>query len=120
MRVGKHKTDGNNDWKIGDMPITETESYKYLGDVITNDGKNASNIKNRKDKAISTTIAIKTIATNDIFRDIETSVITADWFDNQCSQASVTVFSSGETIIWRPLCKQEQTTSKVAARYKDP
>lgn len=75
MRVGKHKTDGNNDWKIGDMPITETESYKYLGDVITNDGKNASNIKNRKDKAISTTIAIKTIATNDIFRDIETSVI---------------------------------------------
>ena len=40
MKVGKH-TDKTNEWKVGEMTITETNRYKYLGDIITNDGKNA-------------------------------------------------------------------------------
>ena len=40
MKVGKHRNNENDDWKIGDMTINETKSYKYLGDIITEDGKN--------------------------------------------------------------------------------
>ena len=43
MCVGRHKGK-NHEWKIGDMPIQETVRYKYLGDMITHDGKNAENI----------------------------------------------------------------------------
>ena len=75
MKVGKHKKDANNEWKIGEMPISETKSYRYLGDIITDDGKNAKNLENRRNKTISTTISIKTIVTNDVFREIGTAVI---------------------------------------------
>ena len=75
MKVGKHDRNENNDWKIGDMPINKTKSYKYLGDIVTDDGKNTKNIESRHDKTISNTISIKTIATNDIFRDIGTTVL---------------------------------------------
>ena len=75
MKVGKHDKNGNNEWKIGEMPISETKSYKYLGDIITNDGKNTKNLENRRNRTISTTISIKTIATNDVFRDIGTAVL---------------------------------------------
>ena len=75
MKVGKHRNNENDDWKIGDMTINETKSYKYLGDIITEDGKNTKNLESRRNKTISTTISIKTIASNDIFRDIGTSVL---------------------------------------------
>ena len=45
MRVGRHKTTNTMPWKIGDMQIEETKTYKYLGDVISNDGKNGKNIE---------------------------------------------------------------------------
>ena len=75
MKVGMHKKDNINDWKIGDMPINETKSYRYLGDIITDDGKNEKNLENRREKSISTTISVKTVATNNIFNEIGTSVI---------------------------------------------
>ena len=38
MRVGKHnKTD--EIWKLGEMVLEETKRYKYLGDIMTPDGK---------------------------------------------------------------------------------
>ena len=49
MRIGKHK-EKRKEWKIGDMPITETSEYKYLGDWITDDGKNKLNIEMRRKK----------------------------------------------------------------------
>ena len=60
MRVGQHQNNEGNEWKIGEMTINEneTKSYKYLGDIVTDD------------KTISTTISIKTIASNDIFREM--------------------------------------------------
>ena len=75
MKVGKHDKSGNNGWKIGEMPISKTKSYRYLGDIITDDGKNTKNLENRRNRTISTTISIKTIATNDVFRDIGTAVL---------------------------------------------
>ena len=58
MRVGKHVKGNVEQWKIGDMPIDETKSYKYLGDIVTDDGKNAKNIEARRIKANTTTVSI--------------------------------------------------------------
>ena len=75
MRVGRHGNDKTNNWKIGDMPINETESYKYLGDIVTADGKNTKNLETRREKAIATTISIKTITSNEIFTEIGASTL---------------------------------------------
>ena len=48
MKIGK-KTQETS-WKLGDMNIGTCDSYTYLGDVITPDGKNTDNIKSRKRK----------------------------------------------------------------------
>ena len=75
MKVGKHDTTEKKNWKIGEMPINETKAYKYLGDIITDDGKNTKNIEARKAKSTATTISIKTIASNEAFKEVGTSVI---------------------------------------------
>ena len=74
MLVGKHKESGNT-WKMGNMNIKETKEYKYLGDIITNDGRNKKNLLNRKAKLQATTTNIHTIASSDILNRIETSVL---------------------------------------------
>ena len=74
MRVGKHRGE-TTEWKIGTMSIKETESYKYLGDIVCNDGKNTRNLEARKSKTISNTISIKTMAANEVFREIATPVL---------------------------------------------
>ena len=74
MRVGRHE-DETKEWKIGDMPILETTSYKYLGDLLTNDGKNMKNIEMRKSKAKATTASINCIAANEVLRMVESNVL---------------------------------------------
>ena len=74
MKVGKHKNE-QNEWKMGEMVIDECTSYKYLGDAITNDGKNAKNIETRKEKINASTITINTIAESEILSKIETTVL---------------------------------------------
>ena len=74
MKVGKHK-DEQNKWKIGEMEIQECISYKYLGDIISNDGKNLKNIEARKEKINASTITINTIAESDILNRIESAVL---------------------------------------------
>ena len=74
MRVGKHN-DNKHKWKLGTLEIEETDSYKYLGDVVTNDGKNLKNLEARKNKAFATTCSINSIAGTNILRKIETKVI---------------------------------------------
>ena len=75
MRIGKHDTTKNTQWQIGDMPISETNSYKYLGDMISDDGKNTKNIEARRIKTNATTTSIKNIASNSIFKEIGTPVL---------------------------------------------
>ena len=74
MRIGKHKS-SNNEWKIGDMVIQETKTYKYLGDIITPNGKNTENLENRCTKLKATTININTFATGETLHQIASSVM---------------------------------------------
>ena len=47
MRVGTHPSKPHNKtWMLGDMPIDETKTYKYLGDIISDNGKNHDNTCN--------------------------------------------------------------------------
>ena len=62
-------------WNLGDIVIDECTSYRYLGDEITNDGKNAKNIEARKTKVNASTININTIATGEILSRIESCVL---------------------------------------------
>ena len=57
------------------MQIEETTTYKYLGDVISNNGKNIKNIESRKAKTLATTINMNSIASTEILCKIETSVL---------------------------------------------
>ena len=76
MRVGVHdKPREEKTWNLGSMPIKETTTYKYLGDVISSDGKNTKNIESRKTKTYATTININSIASTEVLRRIETSVL---------------------------------------------
>ena len=49
MRVGKHN-DEPSEWKLGNKYIQETTQYRYLGDEVTNNGKNMENIRSRGQK----------------------------------------------------------------------
>lgn len=75
MRVGPHKNSEKQTWNIGDMPIEECESYKYLGDQITPDGKSGKTIEDRKNKIFASTMTIKAIAAGEVLKKIETSVL---------------------------------------------
>ena len=76
MRVGTHENPREKKtWNLGSMPINEATSYKYLGDIITSDGKNIKNIESRKSKTYATTININSIASTEVLRRIETSVL---------------------------------------------
>ena len=57
------------------MQIQETKQYKYLGDIITNDGKNSGNIDSRQKKLRATTISINTIASGEVLNRIESAVL---------------------------------------------
>ncbi len=74
MQVGKHEKN-ENIWKVGEMEIAKCTTYTYLGDVITQDGKNTENIENRKNKLRNTTASINSIAASEILSTIETPVI---------------------------------------------
>ena len=74
MQVGK-KTKAPELWQLGEKNIRNTTSYKYLGDTITNDNKNKTNLEIRENKIQATVRQINTTASSDIMRGIETSVI---------------------------------------------
>ena len=73
MKIGKNSD--HNTWKLGEMNIDSCKSYTYLGDVITADGKNTENIKNRKNKITVSSISINSIASSEILYRIETKVL---------------------------------------------
>ena len=76
MRVGYHKNKPEGyKWKVGDLTIQETTSYKYLGDIITSDGKFRETINSRKIKMQVTTILINSIAAAEVLNRMETRVL---------------------------------------------
>ena len=74
MRVGRHEQK-DIEWKLGDLTIDECTSYKYLGDYVTCDGKNAENIESRKTKMKITTMNINSIAASDVMCLMEAYVL---------------------------------------------
>ena len=76
MRIGSHgKNPVKEEWKLGNMIIEETDQYRYLGDIITADGKNKINIETRKNKTQATTIQINSIASTEVLKQIESMVL---------------------------------------------
>ena len=73
MPIGKHNK--QEKWPLGDIEIETCADYKYLGDVITSDGKNKKNINERKGKAMAATISINTVASGEVLNQIEISVL---------------------------------------------
>ena len=53
----------------------ETDKYKYLGDIITSNGRNMENLNARRIKLQASTITINTIAAGEVLNKIETSVL---------------------------------------------
>ena len=74
MQVGR-KIKVQEEWQLGEKKIRNTATYKYLGDTITNDGKNKTNLENKENKITATIRQINTTASSDIMRKIETTVI---------------------------------------------
>ena len=74
MKIGKHQ-ENKTQWTLGDLSIEEADSYKYLGDLITNDGKNIKNLEQRKNKITAATTTINAIAETEVMRKIETTIL---------------------------------------------
>ena len=73
MQVGK-KVQVPDTWPLGEKNITNTTTYKYLGDVITSDNKNKSLLKTRENNLLARTRQINTTASSDVMRGIGTKV----------------------------------------------
>ena len=74
MEIGSRK-ERKDAWKLGKETIENCRSYRYLGEEISIDGKNATNIVNRLNKVKNTVMAIMTCGRNAIMRNIETNVL---------------------------------------------
>ena len=76
LKIGKHEERKNpKEWKLGEQIITEADNYRYLGDIISKDGKNEKNIEARKAKTVASVVTINTIAAYDTLRGIETAIL---------------------------------------------
>ena len=73
MPIGNHSSRPH--WQLGELEIQNCTSYKYLGDLISSNGKNKENIAERRKKMVAATMSIKTIASNEILNRIETAVL---------------------------------------------
>ena len=71
MQIGKNKIESNRN--LGDLNIQNCDSYTYLGDVISSEGKNTMNIQSRKNKINMSSCSISTIASSDVLHRIETT-----------------------------------------------
>ena len=74
MQIGR-KTKVPDTWKFGDKHIKNTSSYKYLGDNITNDNKNKTNIEKRSNIIQGIIRQINTTASSETMRVVETKTI---------------------------------------------
>ena len=74
MEIGNHR-EKKVAWKLGEKEITKCDSYRYLGEEISRDGKNDQNLKERCDKVKNTVRAIITCCKSEIMRKIGMKVI---------------------------------------------
>ena len=74
MEIGVQKQ-MTTSWKLGEKTIGNCDSYRYLGEEISRDGKNQRNLAERVKKVKGAVRAIMTCAKSDVMRRIETSVL---------------------------------------------
>ena len=74
MQIGKKITVPEK-WELGPKMITNTNSYKYLGDTVTNDNKNKRNLEIRENGVQAIVRQINTTASSDIMRGMESTVL---------------------------------------------
>ena len=74
MEVGCHK-EKRSSWQLGNKEIGRCQSYKYLGEKISRDGKNDENLKERSDKVRSIVREIMTCCKSDIMKRMAVKVM---------------------------------------------
>ena len=74
MKVGENREIAR-EWNLGELMIEECQKYKYLGDVITGDGKNKENILSRANKIQAAIRSINTTASSDVMKRIHSTTI---------------------------------------------
>ena len=63
------------EWKIGNMNIKETDSYTYLGEIITNTNNIEKQIQDKRRKAEAMINNIVNIAKDEVFRQMRINVM---------------------------------------------
>ena len=74
MEIGTHR-ERRNSWKLGDKTIGNCETYRYLGEDISRDGKSKINLRERFKKVKGTVRAIMTSAKTGVMKRVETKVL---------------------------------------------
>ena len=74
MEIGTHR-EKQNSWKLGDEIIGNCETYRYLGEEISRDGKTKVNLMERFKKVKATVRAIMTSAKTGVMKRVETKVL---------------------------------------------
>ena len=74
METGTHN-ENQKEWSLGEKTISNCRTYKYLGEIISRDGKNEENLIARFKKIKSTVRAITTCGNNMVMRRIGTKAL---------------------------------------------
>ena len=74
LECGTHR-ESKTEWTLGEKSIQTCQDYKYLGEVITRDGKNEENLKTRFHKVKAAVRAINTCGKNSIMKRIEIKLL---------------------------------------------
>ena len=73
MTIGNSRNK-KKEWKLGGEEIGACQEYKYLGDIISLDGKNTSNLKERKNKVNVAVRSILTCCSSGVMQRMATKV----------------------------------------------
>ena len=74
MEIGNHK-EAKTHWNLGDKTIECCSEYKYLGEVISRNGKNTANLKEKMGKFKGSVIESMSCAKNEVMKRIQTSIM---------------------------------------------
>ena len=74
MEIGTHK-EKQTQWDLGGKNIGVCQNYKYLGEIISRNGKNADNLSERQKKVIATVRQITNCGKNAIMKKIQTKIL---------------------------------------------
>ena len=73
LEIGRHR-EVKETWKLGGEDIKSSDTYKYLGDIISRNGTNKQNVEDRTKKVKNSTREIMSCGNADIMKDIELNV----------------------------------------------